>query len=30
MQADGIHPNDLGQPKLLDNVWPSLKPLLHR
>jgi acyl-CoA thioesterase-1 len=30
MQADGIHPNELGQPKLLDNVWPSLKPLLHR
>ncbi|MEP6548611.1 MAG: arylesterase [Gammaproteobacteria bacterium] len=30
MQADGIHPNDFGQPKLLDNVWPSLKPLLHR
>jgi acyl-CoA thioesterase-1 len=29
MQADGIHPNELGQPKLLDNVWPSLKPLLH-
>ncbi len=29
MQADGIHPNVLGQPKLLDNVWPSLKPLLH-
>ena len=29
MQADGIHPNALGQPKLLDNVWPSLKPLLH-
>ncbi len=29
MQADGIHPNDLGQPKLLDNVWPTLKPLLH-
>jgi acyl-CoA thioesterase I len=29
MQADGIHPNDLGQPRLLDNVWPSLKPLLH-
>jgi acyl-CoA thioesterase I len=28
MQADGIHPNELGQPKLLDNVWPSLKPLL--
>lgn len=30
MQADGIHPNELGQPRLLDNVWPSLKPLLRR
>jgi acyl-CoA thioesterase-1 len=30
MQGDGMHPNELGQPKLLDNVWPSLKPLLHR
>jgi acyl-CoA thioesterase-1 len=30
MQADGIHPNELGQPKLLANVWPSLKPLLRR
>jgi acyl-CoA thioesterase-1 len=30
MQADGIHPNELGQPRLLDNVWPTLKPLLHR
>jgi acyl-CoA thioesterase I len=29
MQADGIHPNPLGQPKLLANVWPSLQPLLH-
>jgi acyl-CoA thioesterase I len=29
MQADGIHPNELGQPKLLANVWPSLQPLLH-
>jgi acyl-CoA thioesterase-1 len=29
MQADGIHPNELGQPKLLANVWPALKPLLH-
>src|SRR6202041_3165305 len=28
MQADGIHPNELGQTKLLGNVWPSLKPLL--
>ena len=30
MQADGIHPNELGQPKLLANVWPALQPLLHR
>jgi acyl-CoA thioesterase-1 len=30
MQADGIHPNELGQPRLLDTVWPALKPLLHR
>ncbi len=30
MQADDIHPNELGQPKLLNNVWPSLKPLLQR
>jgi len=30
MQADGIHPNESGQPKLLDNAWPSLKPLLRR
>jgi len=29
MQADGIHPNERGQPRLLDNVWPVLKPLLH-
>jgi acyl-CoA thioesterase I len=30
MQADGIHPNQAGQPKLLDAVWPVLKPLLQR
>ena len=29
MQADGIHPNALGQPGLLDNVWPMLAPLLR-
>jgi len=29
MQADGIHPNELGQPKLLANVWPVLQPLLR-
>lgn len=28
MQADGIHPATVAQPKLLDNVWPALKPLL--
>ncbi len=30
IQADGIHPNELGQPKLLANVWPVLKPLLRK
>jgi acyl-CoA thioesterase-1 len=30
MQADGIHPNQSGQPTLLDNVWPALQPLLRR
>jgi acyl-CoA thioesterase I len=29
MQPDGIHPNALGQPILLANVWPSLQPLLQ-
>lgn len=28
MQADGIHPAVAAQPKLLENVWPTLKPLL--
>ena len=30
MQADGIHPDELGQPLLMANIWPSLKPLLRR
>ena len=30
MQADGVHPNELGQPKLLDNVWLRLRPLLRK
>jgi acyl-CoA thioesterase-1 len=30
MQADGVHPNELGQPKLLDNIWPGLRPLLRK
>lgn len=28
MQADGIHPAAGAQAKLLENVWPSLQPLL--
>lgn len=30
MQADDLHPNEAGQPYLLDNVWPVLHPLLKR
>jgi acyl-CoA thioesterase-1 len=30
VQGDGIHPNELGQPILLANVWPRLKPLLKK
>jgi len=29
MQADGIHPSAEAQEKLLENVWPTLLPLLH-
>jgi acyl-CoA thioesterase-1 len=29
MQADGIHPNPSGQPRLLDNILPALAPLLQ-
>ncbi|WP_271407821.1 arylesterase [Pseudomonas sp. Q1-7] len=28
MQADGIHPRAQAQPRLLDNLWPALEPLL--
>ena len=28
MQADGIHPTAAAQPRLLDNVWRGLEPLL--
>jgi acyl-CoA thioesterase-1 len=28
VQADGLHPTAEAQPKLLDTVWPDLKPLL--
>lgn len=30
MQADGLHPNAAGQPRVLTNIWPQLKPLLER
>ena len=28
MQGDGLHPTAAAQPRLLDNVWPALRPLL--
>jgi acyl-CoA thioesterase I len=30
LQEDTIHPNAEGQPKLLENVWPALKPILRK
>ena len=30
LQADGLHPNERGQPVLLDEIWPLLQPLLKR
>ncbi|HEV8018049.1 MAG TPA: arylesterase [Steroidobacteraceae bacterium] len=30
MQADGMHPNPAGEPRVLDTVWPHLKPLLNK
>ncbi len=29
-QADQLHPTAAAQPRILDNVWPSLEPLLHK
>lgn len=29
MQADGLHPRAEAQPRILDNVWPELEPLLE-
>ncbi len=29
MQADGLHPTAQAQPKILDNIWPALSPLLR-
>ena len=30
VQADGLHPTAAAQPRLLDNVWPKLIPLLKK
>jgi len=30
LQGDDIHPNAAGQPILVENVWPTLKPLLKK
>lgn len=29
-QADQLHPKAIAQPRILDNVWPALEPLLRR
>lgn len=29
-QSDGLHPTSAAQPRLLDNIWPALKPLLRQ
>jgi len=30
MQADGLHPTAAAQPRLLDNVWQALRPMLRK
>ena len=30
IQDDGLHPRSAGQPRILDNVWTELEPLLTR
>ena len=30
MQGDGIHPTEEAQPRLLNNIWPKLEPLLNK
>lgn len=30
MQADGIHPSAAAQPRLLDNLWPTLRKTLQK
>jgi acyl-CoA thioesterase-1 len=29
MQDDGLHPRAQAQPRVLQNVWPELQPLLN-
>jgi acyl-CoA thioesterase I len=29
MQEDGLHPTAAGEPRVAENVWASLQPLLH-
>jgi len=30
IQGDGLHPNALGQPVILNNIWPALKLMLQK
>ncbi|HXV10152.1 MAG TPA: arylesterase, partial [Burkholderiales bacterium] len=30
MQEDNIHPSAAAQPRILENVWPKLEPLLKK
>lgn len=30
IQTDGLHPNALGQPIILENIWPQLRKLLKK
>ena len=30
IQTDGLHPNTLGQPIMLENIWPELRKLLKK
>ncbi len=30
MREDGLHPNALGEPAVLDTLWPQLVPLLKK
>ncbi len=30
MQQDGLHPNARGEPRVLDTLWPYLRPMLKK